>query len=160
MGSLGQDLANLYARELDRLAGEIVAYENDADLWSTIGSQKNPPGALALHVVGGLLAMIGAALGATGYVRDRDGEFSGRGVPRDAIAGRIRECRDIIVPILEGLDEVALASAYPGRLPDRLRGGTTRALLLHLLWHIGWHQGHIYYHRLGIVDPGSGPGTE
>ena len=160
MSGLGHDLANLYARELDRLAGEIAAYTNHADLWRTAGMQKNPPGALALHTVGGLLSMIGDALGGTGYVRDRDREFSERDVPQAEIVRRIRECRDIVVPILEGLDDDALAGTHPGNVPDRLKGITTRAFLLHLLWHIGWHQGHIYYHRLGLGEPRSEVGAE
>lgn len=155
MGSMGQDLANLYGRELDRLADEVAAYENETDLWSTIGAQKNAPGTLALHVVGGLLSMIGAALGGTGYVRDRDREFSERDVPRDEILRRIRDCRDTVVPVLAGLDDTTLASPHPGNVPARFQGITTRAFLMHMLWHIGWHTGHVYYHRLGIAGPES-----
>ena len=80
--TMGQDLANIYGRELDRLADEITAYENDTDLWTTMGAQKNPPGSLALHTVGALMHFISGALGGSGYVRDRDREFSERDVPR------------------------------------------------------------------------------
>lgn len=61
--TMGQDLANIYGRELDRLADEITAYENDTDLWTTMGAQKNPPGSLALHTVGALMHFISGALG-------------------------------------------------------------------------------------------------
>lgn len=149
---MGRDFAHIFARELDRLAGEIDAYQNEADLWRTSGSQKNPPGTLALHTVGGLLSMIGAALGGTGYVRDRDREFRERDVPRAEVVRRIRECRDIVVPVLESVDEATLEGAHPGKVPEHLKGITTRAFLLHLLWHVGWHQGHIYYHRLGLGE--------
>ena len=153
--SLGQDFARIYDRELDRLATEVAAYTSDADLWSTVGAQKNPPGALALHVVGGLLAMIGAALGGTGYVRDREREFSGRDVPRNEVVRRIRECRDVIVPVIEGLDDAMLTATYPGKTPPRLEGISTQGFLMHLLWHLGWHLGHVYYHRLGIAESGT-----
>jgi hypothetical protein len=152
--SLGQEFARIFARELDRLANEIAEYRSDADLWSTVGAQKNPPGALALHVVGGLLAMIGAALGGTGYVRDREREFSGRDVPRDEVVRRIRECRDVIVPVLGGLDDATLAKPYPGTTPPYLEGSTTQGFLVHLMWHLGWHLGQVYYHRLGIGEGG------
>ncbi|MGD8277299.1 MAG: DinB family protein [Gemmatimonadota bacterium] len=155
MGTFGQDFAILFGRELDHLAEEVAAYRSDADLWSTMGAQKNPPGTLALHTAGGLMAMIGTALGGTGYVRDRDREFSERDVSRDEVVSRVRECRDTIVPILAGLDDATLAAPHPGRVPPHMQGVTTHAFLLHLLWHVGWHLGHIYYHRLGLA--GGGP---
>jgi len=146
----GRDFANIYARELDRLASEIGAYRTDADLWSTIGAQKNAPGTLAAHVVGGLMHFIARELGGFDYVRDRDLEFSERDVTRDEMVIRIRTCREAVVPVLENLDAATFDRPFPGALPEPLRGATTRAFLLHLLWHLGWHLGHIYYHRLGI----------
>ena len=154
MGSIGQDFAKIYGRELDRLADEIAAYRIDEELWSTMGAQKNPPGALALHAVGALMGVIGSGLGGTGYLRDRDREFTERNVPRDQIVQRIRECRDTIVSVLDGLDDAAMSDTYPGKTPPSRQGITTQGYLMHLLWHLGWHQGHIYYHRLGILEPG------
>ena len=154
MNTLGQDLAHLYGRELDRLADEIAAYGSEADVWSTRGEQKNSPGTLALHVVGGLMHYIGATLGDSGYVRDRDREFRERDVPRDHIVRRIQECRDVCVPVLEGLDEVVLHGPWSGELPPQLGDLTTRGFLIHLLWHLGWHTGQVYYHRLGVAGPG------
>ena len=153
--TMGQDLANIYGRELDRLADEITAYENDTDLWTTMGAQKNPPGSLALHTVGALMHFISGALGGSGYVRDRDREFSERDVPRAEVVRRIRDCRDTVVPVLDGLGDTVLGGAYPGVVPANLQGITTRAFLLHLLWHLGWHLGHVYYHRLGLAESGS-----
>ena len=150
MGMLGQDFANIYARELDRLADEVAAYGTDEDLWSTLGAQKNAPGTLAIHTVGALNTFIGAGLGDTGYVRDRDAEFGERGLSRAGVIDRIRACRDSIVPILAGLDDAVMSQQHPGDVPERLRGMTTHAFLTHLIWHVGWHQGHIYYHRLGM----------
>lgn len=151
--SLGQDLAKIYGRELDRLANVIAAYPTDAGLWSTLGAQKNSPGVLALHTVGGLMAFIGAGLGGSNYVRDRDREFSERDVPRDEVVRRVRECRDLVVPILEGLDDAVMGDGYPGNAPPALKGITTQGFLMHLLWHVGWHTGHVYYHRLGMAEP-------
>lgn len=153
--SVGSDLSVLYTRELDRLAGEIAAYPTDADIWSTIGGQKNAAGTLALHVAGGLLAYIGAGLGDNGYVRDRDREFSQRDLSRDEVVRRVRECRDTVVPILRGLDDAAMAAEYPGPTPPPLKGVSTQGFTMHLLWHLGWHLGHVYYHRLGLLEPAS-----
>jgi hypothetical protein len=152
MNSLGQDFAKMYGRELDRLANEIAAYRTDAELWSTVGGQKNPPGALALHTVGSLMSIIGSGLGGVQYVRDRDREFSGRNVPRDEVVRVIRECRGTVVSVLEGLSDAAMGAAYSGKTSPSFTGTTTQGYLMHLLWHIGWHSGHIYYHRLGILE--------
>jgi hypothetical protein len=154
MSMLGRELAQLYGRELDHLAEEIAAIP-DEGLWSTTGAQKNAPGTLALHTVGGLMHFVGAAIGGSGYVRDREREFSERAVPRDELMRRIRACRDTVVPILEGLDDDALERPMPGPLPPFMQGATVRAFLMHLLWHLGWHLGHVYYHRLG--SPGRTP---
>lgn len=152
MSTMGQDFANIYGRELDRLVEEVLAYQNDSDLWSTSGAQKNSAGNLALHTAGTLMHFIGVGLGASGYIRDRDGEFSARDLPRDEVVRRIRECRDTVVPVLEGLDDDAMDTTNPGEVPARLQGITMRAFLLHLLWHVGWHLGHVYYHRMGLIE--------
>ena len=153
MSTLAKDFAAVFDRELGLLEEEIAAYRDDADLWTTIGAQKNAPATLAIHVVGGLNAMVGASLGNTGYIRDRDLEFSRRGVSRDDVIQMIRYCRDTIVPIIAGLDDDSLAGIHPGPVPPALKGITTQRFLMHLLWHVGWHRGHIYYHRLGIEAP-------
>jgi len=144
----------LYGRELDRLANEISAYRTEAELWSTVGGQKNPPEALALRTVGALMSVIGSGLGGLQYVRDRDREFIERNAPQDEVVNRIRECRNTVVSILEGLDNAIMGIAYPGKTSSSLAGTTTQGYLMHLLWHIGWHTGHIYYLRLGILESG------
>ena len=152
MSRHAQELATLFARELDRLANEIAAYPSDEALWSTAGAQRNAPGTLGIHVVGGLSTFIGAALGGTGYVRDRDREFSERDVPRDEVVRRIRACSDVVVPVLKNLDDEALDGTFPGPLPGQMQGSSTRAFLLFLAWHLGWHTGQVYYHRLGLSE--------
>lgn len=153
MSSMGQDFARMYGHELDRMAEIISGYETDADLWSTVGAQKNSAGTVAVHTVGGLLHFVGAYLGGTGYVRDRELEFSERDVPRAEVARRIHACRDTIVPILEGLDDETISGPMPGPLPPVMQGATVHLFLLHLMWHIGWHTGQAYYHRLGLTEP-------
>ena len=127
MTTPGRDFGLIFERELDRLANEIAAYESDDDLWTTMGAQKNAAGTLAIHTAGALLHFIGAGLGDTGYVRDRDREFAERDLSRDEVVQRIRSCRDVVVPILAGLEGEALATVYDGPMPERLRGMTLRA---------------------------------
>lgn len=148
--TLGQELAALFARELNRMADQIGAYDSDVAIWTTTGAQKNSPGTLAVHTVGGLLHFVDAGIGGSDYVRDRDFEFRERDVTRADVIERIHACRDAIVPVLEGLDDATLAGPYPGTLPAAMKGLSTRAFLMTLVWHLGWHTGHIYYHRLGL----------
>ena len=85
----------LFQRELRALRREIEAYPDERQLWETPGGVANSAGNLALHVCGNLQHFIGARLGDTGYVRDRDAEFARRGVSRSEILAEIRrgECR-------------------------------------------------------------------
>jgi uncharacterized damage-inducible protein DinB len=144
----GHDFSDLVARELDRLAREIEAYDDEAELWVVRGAQKNSAGTLALHVCGFLHHFIGAALGQNGYLRDRPAEFSDR-VSRAELLERIEHCSRVVTGVLDELDIEVLEAEYPGEAPARMAGIRTRPFLVHLVWHLGWHLGHIYYHRLG-----------
>ena len=147
MNSLAGDLAAIMGRDLDALAAGIEAYPDDASLWRVSGNIINSGGTLALHVVGNLSHFVGAVLGGTGYVRDREAEFGDRDVSRAEILARIAACRDEVVSIVEGLDDDLLAGPYPGTLPPHLAGTTTRRFLLHLSGHLMWHRGQLDYHR-------------
>ena len=144
---LGRELATLYLRELDRAAALIEAYDDEDELWTRRGDQKNSPGTLALHMAGNLLHYVGAQMGGTGYVRDRDAEFGERTTKEEALR-RLAETRDVVGPVIGGLSDEELAQEFPGDLPPVLEGMSTRSFLVHLLWHLGWHQGHVYYHKL------------
>ena len=65
-------LANFYERDFLKLIEEVNLFRNEEDLRRTGGSVKNAGGNLVLHIIGGLNHLIGATLGLTGYVRDRD----------------------------------------------------------------------------------------
>jgi hypothetical protein len=72
----------LYLSNLTKLKEELSAFKNETDLWHTQGDVKNSPGNLALHLTGNLKHFIGAQLGNTGYVRNRDKEFADKNIPR------------------------------------------------------------------------------
>ena len=148
MSTQGEDLATIFARELDRLAGEIRAYPIDADIWRTQGAQKNSAGTLVLHICGNLMHYIGTGLGATAYVRDRDAEFSDRCSSAELLT-EIADTREIITRALAMASDEVMNGRYPGRPPEPMDGVGTRRFMMHLLWHLGWHTGQVYYHRLG-----------
>ena len=148
--SIGSDLSLNFERELERLANQLSLYIDETEIWTTQGSQKNSPGTLALHIIGNLLAYIGAELGHSGYIRNREKEFSEKNISRSDILSNIEDCKKIITTVLNKLDDKDMVKPYPGELAPYLKGITTQGFLMHLLWHLGWHLGQVYYHRLGI----------
>ena len=113
--TLGESFAFILCRDLDRLAEQIRAYEDDASLWRVEGRTKNSGGTLARHLVGNVEHFVGAVLGGTGYVRDRDGEFSQRNLPRP-------ESADLgLVHVDAGHAMAAVGKTGPGHQADVTR---------------------------------------
>src|SRR5205809_5892030 len=90
-------IGGILARDLRALRREIEAYPNERDLWRVQPGISNSAGNLALHLAGNLQYFLGAVLGETGDVRDRDAEFPRRDVPR--------------VQVLRGVDGVPASGA-------------------------------------------------
>jgi uncharacterized damage-inducible protein DinB len=147
-GHLAGDFARILDRDLASLASQLERYPDEASVWRLGGGIKNSAGTLALHLVGNLEHFVGAVLGGSGYVRDRDAEFGDRDVPRAEVLRRIAHCREVVAATLGDLDDEALRAPYPGDLPPIYEGGTTTHLfLLHLAAHFMWHLGQVDYHR-------------
>lgn len=138
-------LAFFFERDLLKLKEELSLYKNEANLWVVKGAVSNSAGNLALHLVGNLNHFIGATLGNTGYVRNREAEFALKDVPRAQVLADI----DAVIPIVK----TALSNLQPGDfekdfpLPMNNRTITTEQLLLQLLAHLSYHLGQINYHR-------------
>jgi hypothetical protein len=71
-----QPLALIFERDLNKLKEEINLYKEESNLWKIEKNISNSAGNLALHLIGNLHHFIGAVLGNTGYVREREKEFS------------------------------------------------------------------------------------
>ncbi|HRI03321.1 MAG TPA: DinB family protein [Pyrinomonadaceae bacterium] len=143
-----QTLRELFDRDLNKLKTEIESYHDEANLWLVDGEIPNSGGNLALHLVGNLKHFIGAVLGGSGYVRERDLEFSTKGTPRAELLKMIDET---IADVATGLDKLTpdqLAQEYPITVfADRTEPMTTAWFLMHLATHLGYHLGQINYHR-------------
>ena len=79
------ELVEIFIRDLDKLEQEINAYSDESRLWVIKSEIKNSAGNLCLHLTGNLQHFIGAVLGKTGYVRNRDAEFSDKNIPRSRL---------------------------------------------------------------------------
>jgi len=151
------DLSRLLARELATLRDELLAYPDELAIWSMPAGVPNSAGNLALHLVGNIRWFIGAQLGASGYVRDRDAEFARRNVPRAEILEQVRLAIDEVTRTIAALDPASLDAPYPQEV-----GGlrfTTGRFLLHLEGHFGYHLGQIDYHRRIVTGNSTGVGA-
>lgn len=138
-------LINLYERDLSRLKTEIESYANEADLWKVNGEIANSAGNLALHLTGNLKHFIGAVLGGSGFVRDRDAEFSTSGVTRAKLLEDIEATAAVVKNTLEKLTDDDFAKNYPIEVFEHPM--TTGFFLVHLTTHLNYHLGQINYHR-------------
>jgi uncharacterized damage-inducible protein DinB len=135
----------LYERDLAKLEEEIGLYAVEADLWKTGGEITNSAGNLTLHLVGNLRHFFGAVLGETGYVRDRDKEFSDGGVSREELLAQIDQAATDVNVALQRLLDEDLAKTYPIEVFGHPM--TTEFFLVHLATHLNYHLGQINYHR-------------
>lgn len=138
-------LKTLFSRDLKRLRAEIEQYSSEENLWKVEGSIANSAGNLCLHLIGNLNTYIGKELGNTNYVRNRDVEFSLKGVPKKELLQKIDDTIAVVNKSLQGLDESSLMQAYPILVFDQKT--TTEFLLVHLATHLTYHLGQINYHR-------------
>ncbi|MFN1218266.1 DinB family protein [Chryseobacterium kwangjuense] len=140
-----ESLKSLYSRDLNKLKEEIEAYQNEENLWKTDKNISNSAGNLCLHLVGNLNHFIGAQLGNTGYVRQRDLEFSLKDVPRAELIEKTESTIVMIDAVLSKLSEDDLKKEYPLVVFETKM--TTDYFLIHLVAHLDYHLGQINYHR-------------
>jgi len=140
-----KDLQTLYTRDLDRLYKEIELYNDEAVLWEVVEGINNCGGNLCLHIVGNLNYFIGAILGGTGYVRNREFEFSAVGVPQEAMLRDISATKKMITSVLESITSTDLSKQYPINVLGKEM--TIGLFLIHLDGHLTYHMGQINYHR-------------
>jgi uncharacterized damage-inducible protein DinB len=139
------ELQEIFIRELDKLEQEISAYADEPKLWLVKGEIKNSGGNLCLHITGNLQHFIGAVLGKTAYVRNRDLEFSDTNVPRSRLIEQVHATKKVINETLNQLTEENLIDKYPLQVLGKEM--TTRFFLTHLATHLTYHLGQINYHR-------------
>ena len=148
-------LAGQFEGALIQLKNEINNYTHKENIWKLQGEIKNSGGTLALHLIGNLRHFIGAALGNSGFVRNREAEFNDRDVPSSEIMKNIDELAYSIKVILGNLTEEQLFSEYP--LKDGKPAKFTSERLVQLLAHLQYHVGQINYHRRMLEAPVSLP---
>lgn len=140
-----ETLIKLFERDLDKLIFEIESFENEEMLWITKGKISNSAGNLCLHLVGNLNHFIGAVMGKTGYVRNRQAEFDETKIEKSLLIGMLMETKNGVLSVLQNFDEKNLKSKYPIQVFGEEM--TYDFFLIHLSTHLNYHLGQINYLR-------------
>ena len=151
-------IASLMSRELASYSRELDLFPDEALIWATAPGVSNSAGNLALHVAGNLQHFVGATLGDTGYVRDRDFEFSARGLSREALHAELSTASRVVTAVLGSFPESRLQEIYP----DILGGGVrlpTGLFLQHLSSHLAFHLGQVGYLRRVLTQSSESSGA-
>ena len=140
-----QPYLEFFLRDLNKVKEEITLYKNESDLWVLKGEIQNSAGTLALHLIGNIKHFIGAHIGHTGYVRDRDREFSDRNIPREKLISEIQEAISIVEKFLPTIKDEDFSKEFHVEMYGAKRN--TGYILLSLSTHLCYHLGQINYHR-------------
>ena len=144
-------LKTIIIRDLHKLRSELEAYREETNLWKVEKSIANSGGNLCLHLVGNLNTFIGHELGKISYERNRDQEFSAKGIPREELIARIDDTIGRVTRTLSQLKDEDLEKPYPVMVFGEPM--TTGFFLIHLVTHLGYHLGQVNYHRRLLDNP-------
>jgi uncharacterized damage-inducible protein DinB len=130
--------------ELENLRDEVKSTAeplSDKELWSKPMEPGNSVGHLILHLTGNLNHFVGGQLGGTGYVRDREREFTESHPPsKGVILENLDQAVATFRQVVSGLNVDQLATPHPD-----LRFGSVFSTLVHLIVHFGIHRGQMSY---------------
>jgi uncharacterized damage-inducible protein DinB len=140
-----QELITLFDRDLKKLAEEIRQYKSEEQLWMVKGEIRNSGGNLCYHLLGNLNHFIGAIMGQTGYIRNREEEFSKKNIHSSELVSEVLKLNEVIANTLKKYKEPDLDEIFP----VEMFGGPIRTghFLMHLYGHLNYHLGQINYHR-------------
>lgn len=135
----------IFDRDINKLRIETNLYEDEKKLWIIEKNIKNSGGNLCLHIIGNLNQFIGGVLGNTGYIRNRDAEFTIKGVSKKELLNSLDETQTIVNNTISSLSEEDFDKLYPIEVFNIKM--TTGFFLVHLATHLNYHLGQINYHR-------------
>ncbi len=140
-----ETLKALFKRDLDKLKNEIQLYQDENNIWIIDKNIANSAGNLCLHVVGNLNFFIGTTLGNTGYIRNRDLEFSLKNISRTELITKVEATNTMIENTLSSLQEQDMKTEYPVLVFEKKT--SVEYFLIHLATHLTYHLGQVNYHR-------------
>lgn len=151
---LSSELTRFLLRELACLRRELEAYPDEDLIWRVPPGAPNSAGTLALHLSGNIQHYIGAVLGGNDYTRDREAEFTTRGLSRADLLDHVVAAERSVSSILPAIHDSSLSEPFS----ERMRGVTLsrREALIHVAVHLAYHIGQVDYHRRLVTGDSSG----
>ena len=147
---LRDTILRLIHRDLEAMQREVEGYPDDASLWKVVPGIENSGGSLALHVAGNLRHFVGAVVGETGYVRDRDAEFTTRNLTRSEVSRILDDAVRDVTSTFRAMDASIMNQTYPIKLGAGM-ALRNDVMLVHLAPHASYHLGQMDYHRRMIT---------
>ncbi|MBF2709461.1 DinB family protein [Flavobacterium soyangense] len=142
---LTKTLETLFTRDLNRLKIEIELYQDEKSIWIVDKEISNSAGNICLHIIGNLNTYIGATIGKTNYIRNRELEFSLKDISKSELIKKIEETILVVNNSIRNLNNQDLEAEYPIIVfKDKM---STAFFLVHLATHLSYHLGQINYHR-------------
>jgi uncharacterized damage-inducible protein DinB len=142
---LPEDLADIFTRDLATLAEEVRSTPNEL-LWKAMPGTINPVGTLAYHLCGNLQHFIGGILGGSGYVRNREAEFSHEHRSKELLITEIEKTSLAVKQALMQLTADDLNREMPDTPPHH-KGRSVGYFLVQLVSHFARHSGQLNYLR-------------
>ena len=142
------ELATFYQRELQQLMAEINLFKHEDNIWKTTGTITNTAGNLTLHIIGGLSYHIGSTLANTGYIRNRDQEFTAKDIPRTWLTNQLQDLVQLIKETIIAMPDEKLNDPHP-QFFDK-ENATIGYVLTQLLLHLNYHTGQVNYLRRAL----------
>lgn len=139
------NINKLYIIQLDALSNEISLYKIEDNIWKLEGSIANTPGNLCLHICGNLNYFLWNLIGNSGYVRNRDKEFSEKNISRKNLLELIEKTKENLNDMFSKISSEDFKRIYPD---DKFGENSTYAFVFaRLISHLSYHLGQINYHR-------------
>ena len=154
--NVSHEIATLLTRELEGFKREIALFPDDESPWRTVPGVTNSAANLAMHIAGGLQYFVGTLLGRTGYVRNRELEFSRRSGSRAEVAAELDRAIAVVRDVMPRLTENDLAGEFPKEILGTAVG--KRIFLIHLCAHAAMHLGQAGYLRRALTGDSTSTG--
>jgi uncharacterized damage-inducible protein DinB len=127
--------------ELLQAVRELTNPLSEQELWVKPIEPGNSVGHLILHLTGNLNYFVGAQLGGSSYVRDREREFNEAVPPLKAVTlADLEAAVATFRRVVGGLNAEQLAAPHPEK-----RFGSVFKALVHLVSHFALHRGQMSY---------------
>jgi hypothetical protein len=140
-----EELRTLLLRDVAGVERELDLYPDEVSLWKTLPGLPNSAGNLILHLTGNLQHFFGASLANTGYVRNREAEFTTQGVTQADLKKELTNAKQAVVAAFNKLSVEGLEQPFPVPITDTHL--PTRLAILQLITHLAYHLGQLDYHR-------------